>query len=156
MSCLMKPLPTISAQTILQDMTTSQAQLQFLRKARVCCHQTSSEPPSDGCFLKNISHLTAYWCHLGQQLPASKKTSPQFNFLAKFHTMSTLFHDFLNQIKQFSDWTLSLGLRQFRLGHLDWRNPCYHSSELARNHSNLISAPSYCVWKLVSTTSWCF
>ena len=149
----MKPLPTISAQTILQDMTTSQAQLQFLRKARVCCHQASSEPPSDGCFLKNISHLTAFWCHLGQQLPASKKTSPQFNFLAKFHTMSTLFHDFLNQIKQFSDWTLSLSLRQVRLGHLDWRNPCYHSSELARNHFNLFIGPSYCLWNFFSTTS---
>ena len=57
-SCLMKPLPTIPAQTALQEMTTSQAQLEFLRKTRVCCHQTSSEPPSDGCFLKNISHLT--------------------------------------------------------------------------------------------------
>ena len=82
-SCLMKPLPTISAQTTLQDMTTSQAQLQFLRKTRVCCRQPSSEPPSDGCFLKNISHLTAYWCHLGQQLPDSSKTITSFLFISK-------------------------------------------------------------------------
>ena len=96
------------------------------------------------------------WCHLGQQLPASKKTSPQLNLQAKLHTMLKLFHDFLNQIEQFSDWTLSLGLRQVRLGHLDWRDPCYHSSELARNHLNLFFVSSCCLWKLVSTTSWCF